>query len=156
MLALGLSSVLGLRAGGRWTDRWGTNRTMFAGIATLGASLAILPPLGEAAWPSISVLLIWMFSMAAAIPAIQTYFIQRAPENANLVLGLNTSVLHLGVAAGAGLGGLAAAEAGTVQYHPWLACAAALISMGMAAASVKAGRKKAGEGIARPAASNPR
>jgi DHA1 family putative efflux transporter-like MFS transporter len=73
------------------------------------------------------------------IPAIQTYFIQQAPQSSNLILGLNTSVLHLGVAAGAGMGGLMVESTSTVLHNPWLASAAALISL--ATAFVSATRK---------------
>ncbi|UUZ95915.1 hypothetical protein LJK87_16965 [Paenibacillus sp. P25] len=38
-----------------------------------------------------------VFSMFMTGPAIQTYFIQQAPESSNLVLSLNTSIVHLGL-----------------------------------------------------------
>lgn len=62
------------------------------------------------------------FSMFVVGPAIQTYFIQQAPQSANLVLSINTSIIHLGLAAGAGAGGAmidAAATPSTILG--WLA-----------------------------------
>jgi len=151
MLALGVLSVIGSRAGGAWTDRWGTKRLLFGGLVSLAATLALLPAFGGAAIPALAVLLLWMFSMALVIPAIQTYFIQQAPDRSNLVIGLNTSILHLGVAAGAGIGGLAAEAASSVQYHPWMASAAAVLSLIMAVVSVS--RSQAAERIGKRNAS---
>ncbi len=152
MLALGVFSVIGSRAGGAWTDRWGAKRLLLGGLGTLAATLALLPSLGAAAIPALAFLLLWMFSMALVIPATQTYFIQQAPDRSNLVLGLNTSILHLGVAAGAGIGGVAAEAAASVRYHPWLASAAAILSLIMAAVSVSRGQATgwAGKKIAAP------
>ncbi|MFB9274518.1 MFS transporter [Cohnella cellulosilytica] len=150
MLALGAFSVIGSRAGGAWTDRWGTKRLLLGGLGALAATLALLPPLGGAAVPALAVLLLWMFSMALVIPATQTYFIRQAPDRSNLVLGLNTSILHLGVAAGAGIGGFAAEAAASVRYHPWLASAAAVLSLIMAAVSMNRGQaiERTGKNIA--------
>jgi MFS transporter, DHA1 family, putative efflux transporter len=70
---------------------------------------------------SLELIAIWVSSFSAAVPAIQTYFIQQAPQSSNLVLGLNTSILHLGVAIGAGIGGLVVDSTSTVLYNPWIA-----------------------------------
>ena len=101
MLVLGLCSVIGSRLGGAWVDQWGTARILYFGLAMMAGTMALLPLLKSSTLLGLIILCIWMLSMAMTIPAIQTYFIQQAPESSNLVLGLNTSVLHLGVAAGA-------------------------------------------------------
>ncbi|WP_372633194.1 MFS transporter [Cohnella sp.] len=131
----------------------GVSVSMVIGIplVSLAATLALLPALGGAAIPALAVLLLWMFSMALVIPAIQTYFIQQAPDRSNLVIGLNTSILHLGVAAGAGIGGLAAEAAASVQYHPWMASVAAVLSLIMAVVSVS--RSQAAERVGKRNAS---
>jgi DHA1 family putative efflux transporter-like MFS transporter len=83
----------------------------------------------------------WIFTMSMTIPAIQTYFIQQAPQSSNLVLGLNTSVLHLGVAMGAGIGGLIVKSTETVLHNPWVASGAAFISLAMAFFSSKSKKR---------------
>lgn len=150
MFVLGAFSVVGSRMGGQWTDRWGTSRTIYAGIAALVLTLAMLPPL--AAWPAanLALLSIWMFAMAATIPAIQTYFVQQAPEVANLAISLNASLLHLGVAVGAGIGGFAVNAAETPLYNPWAASAAAVISLTLAVRSVKLAKRSKSVATAAP------
>ncbi len=143
MLVLGLCSVIGSRLGGAWVDRWGTARMIYVGLAMLVGSLALLPLLKASTLLGLILLCIWMLSMAMTIPAIQTYFIQQAPESSNLVLGLNTSVLHLGVASGAGIGGLVVDATSTVLHSPLIASGAAAISLGMAIVSIKGKRESA-------------
>jgi DHA1 family putative efflux transporter-like MFS transporter len=91
----------------------------------------------------LSLITIMVVSMFAAGPAVQTYFIQQAPQSSNLILSLNTSVIHLGLAAGAGAGGVMVNAASTVRYNPWLA--GAVVALGLAAAlvSFSVGRKRA-------------
>lgn len=52
------------------------------------------------------VIILWIGSVFVTGPAIQTYFVQKAPESSNLIISLNTSIIHLGVAIGAGAGGV--------------------------------------------------
>ncbi|MDR6550702.1 hypothetical protein [Paenibacillus qinlingensis] len=59
--------------------------------------------------------------MAPRGPATQTYFIQQAPHSSSLVLSLNTSIIHLGLATGAGAGGAMISANSTVLYNPWMA-----------------------------------
>ncbi|MWC28517.1 hypothetical protein [Paenibacillus sp. MMS18-CY102] len=61
---------------------------------------------------------------------------------ANLVLSLNLSIVHIGTALGAGGGGIVASSAGSVRFHPWFA--AALMILGLAAASVSFARRVQG------------
>lgn len=84
---------------------------------------------------------IMVLSMFAAGPAVQSYFIQKAPDSSNLILSLNTSIVHLGLAAGAGSGGFMVNTISTLQYHPWLG--GFVLALGLAAGlvSFSAGRK---------------
>ncbi|TVY02207.1 MFS transporter [Cohnella terricola] len=142
MLALGLFSVIGSRAGGAWTDRWGAPRSIYAGLSLFLATSALLPFMSGSTMAGLLFLLVWMFAMATSIPAIQTYFIGLAPDNSNLVLGMNMSILHLGVAIGAGIGGVAVDALSTVEYHPWLSSVSAAISLVVAAFSIRKSREE--------------
>ncbi|MFC5467519.1 MFS transporter [Cohnella suwonensis] len=137
MAAFGIASVLASRMGGAWADRWGTSRTIYAGLIGGIVSMAILQGLPDFSKTGTALLLIWLFSMSVAIPAIQTFFIRQSPGFSNLVLGLNTSVLHLGVAAGAGIGGAFAESSSSVAHHPSVSAAAALLSLTMAVIAVR-------------------
>ncbi|WP_338043590.1 hypothetical protein [Paenibacillus hamazuiensis] len=81
-------------------------------------------------------------SMFVAGPAVQTYFIQQAPQSANLVLSLNTSIIHLGLAAGAGAGGFMVSASSTVLYNPWLAGVIVTLGLGAALISFSLGKKR--------------
>lgn len=142
MLILGIFSVIGSRLGGIWADRWGTVRMIYIGLAILVGSLALLPLFATFMTVGAGVIILWIFAMAMTIPAIQTYFIQEAPQSANLVLGLNTSFLHLGVAAGAGIGGIVVESTSTVLHNPWVASGAAALSLAMAVLSATRRREQ--------------
>jgi DHA1 family putative efflux transporter-like MFS transporter len=95
-------------------------------------SLALLPLFSSS--PAIGCLLIAVIVLAmfTTAPAIQTFFIQQAPQSANLVLSLQTSIIHLGLAAGAEAGGVMVNAASTVLYNPWLA--SLIVGLGLVAA----------------------
>jgi Arabinose efflux permease len=76
-----------------------------------------------------------MFALFATAPGLQTYFIRLSPGAADFVLGLNTSVIHLGTAAGAAAGGALVLSASTVSYHPWAASLIYVLALGAAALS---------------------
>lgn len=50
-------------------------------------------------------LAIWIGAAWTTTPAQQYYLVSLSPESAGLALGLNNSVLQLGIAVGAGVGG---------------------------------------------------
>ncbi|MBE1444452.1 MFS transporter [Paenibacillus sp. OAS669] len=141
LFALGVSGVIGSRVGGSSVDRWGTKRIISICLSAIIVSLALLQALHSSWLSGISLILIWMFALSMLVPAIQTYFIQQAPLSSNLVLGFNTSILHLGVAVGAGVGGLVVHTVSTVLYHPWLASCIAIVALAIAALSFALSKK---------------
>ncbi len=147
LLVIGAFGLAGSRAGGVGVDRWGTRRAVSFGMLASAASLLLLPMLANALLPGVGLIAVWTFAMSLAIPAILTYFIQQAPQSSNLVLGLNTSVLHLGVAVGAAGGGAIADAANTVLYHPLAAGLIALAGFGAGLVSFSLGRRRGGHGL---------
>jgi len=142
MLVLGVLGAVGARLGGYGVDRFGAPKVIISSMLIHIGVFAILPLLHS---PLIGLPLIGLMavSMFAAGPAVQSYFIQQAPGSPNLILSLNTSIIHLGLAAGAGAGGFMVNASSTLQYHPWVG--AFVLALGLAAGlvSFSAGRRKA-------------
>lgn len=132
MLVLGIAGIIGSRAGGYSTDKWGAVRTIFLTAAIAAISLALLPALIAVLFIGLALILVWMFTVFMNTPAVQAYFIQLAPQSANLILSFNTSVSHLGLAIGAVTGGLWVNYNSTVQYHPWASSAFYTLSLMLA------------------------
>ncbi|WP_199614590.1 MFS transporter [Paenibacillus alkalitolerans] len=135
MLIFGIAGVVGSRFGGFAVDKWGTSRMIIISFTVPVASLALLPVVTASLLAGIGLLTVWICSTFVSAPALQTYFIQQAPQSSSLVLSLNTSVIHLGLAAGAGLGGAVINSTSTVLYNPWAASIAIALGLVAAAAS---------------------
>lgn len=142
MLAFGIFGAIGSRLGGYGVDRWGPVRIITLSIIVHVAVLALLPLFAETVVISLVLIGLMVFSMFVTGPAIQTYFIQQAPQSSNLVLSLNTSIIHLGLAAGAGVGGVMVNATSTVLYHPWMA--SIIVALGLVAAFISFKVGKAG------------
>ncbi|MDF2835740.1 MAG: major facilitator superfamily 1 [Paenibacillus sp.] len=130
MLLLGVVGAAGSRLGGYGVDRWGEKRVIVASVTTHVAALALLPLAAGSYLTGIGLIALVMLAMFVSGPAIQTYFIRQSKDSANIVISLNTSFIHLGLAAGAGLGGVMAEETSTLLYHPW--GAGVVVALGLA------------------------
>lgn len=136
MLLLGLAGTVATRLGGGAVDRFGTSAVIVRSLIVMTVALALMPVAASAFASAagglaggIAAAAVWMLAYSLAIPAIQTHFVRIEPESANIVLGLNSSLLHLGVAIGSVTGGLLADASSTVRYHPWAALVFALLSL---------------------------
>ncbi|MCR8636446.1 MFS transporter [Paenibacillus radicis (ex Xue et al. 2023)] len=134
MLVFGIFGAIGSRVGGYGVDRWGASRIITFSTIVQVATLALLPLFSESLGIGLGLIALMISSMFVAGPAIQTYFIQQAPQSSNLVLSLNTSIVHLGLAAGAGAGGVMINATSTTLYNPWMA--SFIVTLGLAAAFV--------------------
>lgn len=134
MLALGVFGAIGSRFGGYGVDRWGAARVLAFNMIVHLVIVALLPLFSRSAPAALVLISLMVLAMFATGPALQSYFIQRAPQSSNFVLSLNTSVIHLGLAAGAGAGGVLAETSSTLFYHPWLAGIS--LALGLAAAFI--------------------
>lgn len=132
MLVLGLIGALSARLGGSGADRFGTRRIILASLIIHVSALLLLPLFTGSLAAEIVLIGSIMFSMFMGGPALQTHVIKQAPESSSLVLSLNTSMIHLGLAAGAGSGGMLIERTSTALYNPWLAGIVVTLGLGTA------------------------
>ena len=111
----GLSGVAGTLIGGAANDRFGARRTLLVQLAVLGATMALLP-LTQGSWPALmATLMVWGTAGFGMMVPQQSRIAAVAPAQAPMLLSLNTSMLYLGTAAGAIVGGTFAARHGFAQ-----------------------------------------
>ncbi|MFF2629874.1 MFS transporter [Kitasatospora griseola] len=127
----GAGAVAGNLLAGRWTDRVGPVRVLTAGYAAMAVSFAALAALAAGQLRStvaVGVLaFLWGASSWCQTPAQQHRLLAAAPEQAPLVVSLNSSAIYLGIGAGTVLGGLALPSGAAAVFAPAavLACGAA-------------------------------
>lgn len=130
----GLAGAVGTLAGGWVSDRYGARRTLATGMSGLAVSMTLLP-FTAGSWPLLLVVLIlWGLSGFSLMAPQQSRLTAMAPAQAPLLLSLNASMLYLGTAAGAIVGGAAAPRLGLTHLAlaglPFVAAALALLRFG--------------------------
>ncbi len=106
LFAFGLASLLGSQLGGFSTDRWGAPRTLVTGLLLHSAILFLLTSFAQSSSIVMVMLILWAFSAWSTGPTQQVNLISMAPDASGIMLSLNTSMVQLGMAAGAGIGGI--------------------------------------------------
>jgi len=115
LLAVGLSGVLGTLIGGWATDRFGPSRTLQVQLGTFLVAQAVVPLTGGNYTAVLAGLLLWGTAGFGMMPPQQARLAAASPENAPLLLSLNTSMLYFGTALGSIVGGTASAYLGFGQ-----------------------------------------
>jgi DHA1 family inner membrane transport protein len=105
LLVFGVASVAGSTLGGRLTDRFGALPVVAAGLAALILAMLALTAATalSAGWPVLIALAAWGLGGWTFPPAQQHRLIALEPDEASVLLGLNSSAIY----AGAAIGGLA-------------------------------------------------
>lgn len=120
LTAFGLSGVAGTLLGGVAADRLGPWRTMLVLLAVLVLMQALLPlTAGHPGW-MLMVLVTWGCAGFGLMAPQQARLAQMAPQHAPLLLSLNASMLYVGTALGAAIGGVAVMQVGLVHLT-WIA-----------------------------------
>ncbi|GGG61542.1 MFS transporter [Paenibacillus radicis (ex Gao et al. 2016)] len=119
LFAFGIASLFGSKLGGFSTDRWGAPRTLIGGMSLHIIALLLLAAAGQSAALMFPLLMLWAFSAWSSGPTQQYNLISLAPGATGIMLSLNSSVLQLGMAAGAGLGGIIV-EQGSLHAVSWI------------------------------------
>ncbi|WP_431088946.1 MFS transporter [Paenibacillus sp. 8b26] len=134
LLALGIASLIGSKAGGFLTDRIGTSRTLLISMSVQVVALVLLSLFTGSVSMSVSLLMLWAIAIWSFGPTQNFNLISIAPEASSIMLSLNSSFVQLGFAAGAGIGGIAVGSS-SVMAVSWIGSAAILTGLSIAAVS---------------------
>ncbi|SFL81974.1 MFS transporter, DHA1 family, purine base/nucleoside efflux pump [Paenibacillus sp. 1_12] len=135
LFAFGIASLIGSKFGGYSTDRWGVPRTLISGMVLHTVSLILLSLAAHSPAFVFPLLMLWSFAAWSSGPTQQYHLISLAPEASGIMLSLNSSVLQLAMAAGAGIGGIIVEKA-SLSSISWLGAAGVAVAAGTAAASL--------------------
>ncbi|MDQ6419653.1 MFS transporter [Paenibacillus sp. LHD-117] len=136
LFAFGIASLIGSKLGGFSTDRWGAPRTLVIGMLLHAVALVLLSLAGQSAAVIFPLLMLWSFAAWSSGPTQQYHLISLAPEASGIMLSLNTSMLQLAMAAGAGLGGVVVEQL-SLSSITWIGAAGVTIAAVTAVASVR-------------------
>ncbi|MBV9231039.1 MAG: MFS transporter [Chloroflexi bacterium] len=106
LLIYGVASMVGNWVGGYAVDRWGAFRSILVSLVLLALIFLTLPFTTHIFFGAAIVLVVWGIAAWSLYPAQQHRLLALAPGHSSVILALNGSVLYLGIAAGAGIGGL--------------------------------------------------
>ena len=105
LVAFGLAGVLGTLLGGWANDRFGSMPTLRAHLAALAAMMVAVPLCSGYYAPMLMAFIVWGMAGFGLMPPQQSMLTSLAPPLAALLLSLNASMLYLGTALGAVVGG---------------------------------------------------
>ncbi|MFC5468991.1 MFS transporter [Cohnella suwonensis] len=142
LFAFGLFSILGSRLGGMGSDRWGVARTQLSGLALHAAMLLLLLIAGQSMIATFPILVAWSLSAWTTVSAQMVRLIQLSPQSSEVMISMNNTVLQLGIAAGAAIGGIVV-NGSSVSHIGWVGAISVMVALGLAAYSHLAGRGKA-------------
>lgn len=128
LFVCGLFAVVGSRIGGYGADKWGIGRTLLVSLLLHAVALALLPLAAATTASALIILALWFGSAWMTTPAQQYYLISLRPEASGLALGLNSSMLQLGMAVGAGVGGWVVSQTSLTNLG-WVAAVSILLSV---------------------------
>ncbi|UHA72214.1 MFS transporter [Paenibacillus sp. 481] len=132
----GIAAVAGGGMGGVMADKLGTKRALLLIVSTFAVTMFVLPLTAQISlFVFMAVMMIWSALSWAVSPAQQSYLMQSAPETAEIQSSLNTSIMHLGIAAGSVVGGVVI-DHSSVLNNAWVGCAFVVVALGCAAFSV--------------------
>jgi DHA1 family putative efflux transporter-like MFS transporter len=149
LFAFGIASLIGSKLGGFSTDKWGAPRTLIGGMSLHTIALILLSLAAHSPAFVFPILMLWAFSAWSSGPTQQYNLISLAPEASGIMLSLNTSVLQLAMAAGAGIGGIVVKQA-TLASISWISAGGVAVAALTVAVSFSLSRsqsrKKTAEG----------
>ncbi|SPC17467.1 MFS transporter [Cupriavidus taiwanensis] len=140
--AFGVAGVTGAWLGGWCSDRIGAWRALLACPAAFCVSMAVLPLAAISPWLLLPALMVWGAISWSVSPIVQNFLVRQSPADADARIGINVAAMHVGVAVGAGLGGVMV-DRGALLQTPWLGSAMVALAFGLALAAVRGRRWRA-------------
>ena len=141
LMLFGVSGVAGTLIGGAANDRHGPLHTLRVLLLLLALMMAVLPlARGHWGW-LVVVMLLWGTAGFGMMAPQQMRLAPVAPVQAPLLLSLNTSMLYLGTALGAVVGGAAGAIVG-LDHLPWVGLIFAMLGLGLLQAGTWLARRQ--------------
>lgn len=106
LFVFGIASLIGSKVGGYSADKQGIKYTLVSGMVLHGISLILLSLVGQSVIAVFAILILWSFAAWSSAPAQQFNLVSLVPESTGVMLSLNSSMMQLAMAVGAGIGGL--------------------------------------------------
>ncbi|CAG7658626.1 MFS transporter [Paenibacillus allorhizosphaerae] len=106
LFVFGVASLIGSKVGGYSADKRGIKYTLVSGMVLHVISLILLSLVGQSVIAVIAILILWSFAAWSSAPAQQFNLVSLVPESSGVMLSLNSSMMQLAMAVGAGIGGL--------------------------------------------------
>lgn len=135
LFAFGIASLLGSQVGGYGADKWGIPRTMIGSLLFHSGILLLITAFAHSSAFVLPLLMLWSFFAWSTGPVQQVYLIGMAPKASGIVLSLNTSIVQLGMAVGAVIGGMVV-ENLSLQAVGWIGAIGVAIGILPAAVSL--------------------
>ncbi|MFK9094280.1 MFS transporter [Bacillus salipaludis] len=106
LFVFGVASLIGSKVGGYSADKRGIKYTLVSGMVLHVISLFLLSFVGQSVIAVFAILILWSFAAWSSAPAQQFNLVSLVPESSGVMLSLNSSMMQLAMAVGAGIGGL--------------------------------------------------
>ncbi|MGF9911695.1 MFS transporter [Paenibacillus ehimensis] len=146
LLLAGLASAAGSRIGGFATDKWGIRPTLYVSLLLHATILIAFPFVAQLVIVAMLATMVWIGAVQTTVPAQQYYLITLSPHSSEIALSVNTSVFQLGLAVGAGMGGLIV-DRYTAAPLGWVGGATVLLGLFFAWLSFSLGRTAASKPV---------
>jgi len=111
-LLFGIAAVSGGAIGGTASDHFGTKKTILSVIVMFIIAIFSIPFTTFFVPFFFAVMILWAMMSWAITPPMQSYLIETSPDNSDILISLNNSSLHLGIAVGSFIGSIVVEQVG--------------------------------------------
>ena len=138
LMLFGLAGVVGTIVGGWANDRFGARHTLPVQLTVLASMMALVPLTRGNYLALVAVFFTWGVAGFGMMAPQQSRLAGLSPAQTPILLSLNASMLYLGTAGGAALGGAVVAHVGFARLA-WVSVPFALAALAMLRYSLRLG-----------------